>query len=210
MKHRIAISLAGFAAVVMIAGTFAVASRAQAEPVFQEQEPELTTMWVVPRGSVLILRLYDKPDPLGTTMVTVPAGQPIEVYTDQFYNNYWLKTKDGYYAHSYYLTNIDPSYDPAAARAAMSQEDLARENELLDKGWPIAVVSLILSHEIKIGFTMEQVIESWGNPDDQLTKSTSMGRDEYTWTYYTPPGGRKRTVISFDYRKVVVQIVTDK
>lgn len=210
MKQRIAISLAGIATVVMIAGTFAVASRAQAEPVFQEQEPALKTMWVVARGSVIVLRLYDKPDPLGKTMVTIPAGQPIEVFTDEIHNKHWFKTKDGHYAHSYYLTDVDPAYDPEAERAAMSSEEMARENELLDKGYSISDIALILSNEIKIGFTMEMVMDAWGNPDDTLIKSTAMGRDEFTWTYYSPPGGRKRTVLSFDYRKVVYQIATDK
>jgi len=212
MKCRIAVTLAGIAAIVMIAGTVVLPDSARAATVLQaqEQEPALQTMWVVARGRVLVLRLYDTPEVLGKTMATIPAGQTIEVHTDQMYNKYWFKTKEGYYAHSYYLTDVDPAFDPAAERAAMSEEQLQRENELLDKFGDLRWVSLILSHEIQIGMTMEMVTESWGRPDDFNVIQTSMGRDEYTWTYYTPPGDRKRTVVKFDYRKVVIDIATDK
>lgn len=208
MKNRISASLFSLVAMALVVGTFLLPEPAMAQEQEQEQA-DVQTMWVVARGEVLVLRLYDEPDPLGKTQKTVPAGSELKVHTDQVYNKYWYKTTEGFYAHSYYLTNVDPSYDPEAQRAQMSDEERQREGELMDKYNNLSIVSDILSQRIQIGFTMEQTMESWGNPDDQRISPTTMG-DNYVWTYYNPPGGIKRTVIKFDHRKKIISMQTDK
>ncbi len=206
MKRQIGIALAGAATLVMLVGLFSFPIQVQAQ---EEEESTVKTMWVVPRGTVLSLRLYDKPDPLGSTMKTVPAGLPIEVESAEMYAKYWYKTTEGYYAHSYYLTDVDPAFDPEAERATMSEEDVRREDELLRKYNNLQLVQDILNKRIAIGYTMEMMIDSWGRPDEQRTVPGTMG-DKYTWEYYTPPGGIKRTVINFNEVKKVINIATDR
>ncbi len=201
MKKFLAAPLA-LVALALVLGAFTT-------PTVQAQE-ELVNMWVVPRGQIMVLRLYDEPNPLGTTMATIPAGMEIKVHVDQMYNKYWYKTEEGYYAHRYYLTDVDPAYDPEAERAQMSQEDLAREQELLEKYNDIRIVNAIMAQAVpQVSWTMEMVIDSWGNPDDRQTIEKPMG-SEYTWIYYEPPGGINRTVIKFDHRRVVINVATDR
>jgi hypothetical protein len=190
----------------MLAGLFSIPVQVQAQ---DQEDSGVQMMWVVPRGEVLILRLYDEPDPLGKTMKTVPAGQPIEIETGEMHNKYWYRTTEGYYAHFYYLTDIDPALDPEAGRAAMTSEQLAREDELLEKYNDLRLVADIMAQKVNIGMAMEMVMDSWGRPDEQQTIPGTMG-DSYTWIYFTPPGGIKRTVIKFNERKRVISIVTDK
>jgi hypothetical protein len=134
----------------------------------------------------------------------------IKIYTDQMYNKYWFKTDEGYYAHRYYLTNVDPAFDAEAAHAGMSEEELERERQLLEKYNDVGIVSDIMNHSVpKVGWSMEMVIDSWGNPDDRQTVQQTMG-DEHTWIYYEPPGGINRTVIKFDHRRRVVNVATDR
>ncbi|MFC1628872.1 hypothetical protein ACFL3H_07145 [Gemmatimonadota bacterium] len=206
MKRRIGIALVGAATLVMLVGIFSFPVQVKAQ---QQDESTVKTMWVVPRGAVLSLRLYDKPDPLGTTMKTVPAGLPIEVETAEMYAKYWYKTTEGYYAHFYYLTDVDPAFDAAAERATMSEADLQREDELLQKYPNLARVAEIMGQRVSIGMEMEMVIDSWGRPDDQRTVPSTMG-DTFTWTYDTPPGGLNRTVIKFNEVKKVISIATDR
>ncbi len=205
MKRRIGIALAGAATLVMLVGLFSFPIQVQA----QEEESTVKTMWVVPRGTVLILRLYDKPDPLGSTMKTVMAGEPIEVETAEMHAKYWYKTTEGFYAHSYYLTDVDPAYDAEAERAEMSDEDVRWEDELLKKYNDIGLVLEIMNQKIRIGMSMEMVMDSWGRPDDQRIVPGTMG-DSFTWTYDIPPGDIKRTVVNFNERKRVINIATDK
>ena len=205
MKRRIGITLAGAATLIMLVGLFSFPVQVQA----QEEESTVKTMWVVARGTVLSLRLYDKPDPLGTTVKTIPAGMPIEVETAEMHAKYWYKTTEGHYAHSYYLSDVDPAFDAEAQRASMSDEDREREDELLRKYNDLRLVQDILNKRIAIGYTMEQMIDAWGRPDEQRTTPGTMG-DTYTWEYYTPPGGGKRTVIKFNEVKRVVEIAADK
>ena len=206
MKRRIGITLAGAATLVMLVGLFSFPIQVQAQ---EQEESTVKTMWVVPRGTVLILRLYDKPDPLGSTMKTVMAGETIEVETAEMHAKYWYKTTEGFYAHSYYLTDVDPAYDAEAERAEMSDEDVRWEDELLKKYNDIGLVLEIMNQKIRIGMSDEMVMDSWGRPDDHRIVPGTMG-DSYTWTYYMPPGGIKRTVVNFNERKRVINIATDK
>lgn len=206
MKRRIGIALAGAATLVMLAGLFSFPIQVQAQ---EQEESTVKTMWVVPRGTVLVLRLYDKPDPLGKTMKKVMAGDTIEVESAEMHAKYWYKTTEGFYAHSYYLTDVDPAYDAEAERAAMSDEDVRWEDELLKKYNDIRLVLEIMNQKIRIGMSMEMVMDSWGRPDDQRIVPGTMG-DTYTWTYDIPPGDIKRTVVNFNEIKKVVNIATDR
>ncbi len=77
MKLRKAAVLLALAAVVMTAGTLIMPSDAQADPVLQD--PPTKTMWIVGRGAVLVVPLYDEPNPLGKAMKKLPAGTTVEV-----------------------------------------------------------------------------------------------------------------------------------
>lgn len=209
MKYRMISSMFSAAALVLVVGVLAVPKTTKAGPVFQD--PPTRTMYVVGHGPVQVLRLYDQPDPLGKTQKVVPVGMPVEVYTDQLYNKYWYKTTEEFYAHQYYLTEIDPSL--AAAEEAVeeiSPEDRQREDELLAKYMDIEIVSMILRKEIRVGFTQDQVRDSWGEPDSwHLSKTTAMG-DEVMWEYDALPGKRGAARLSFDYRKKLVNYVVEK
>ena len=85
MKRRIGIAFAGAATLVMLAGLFSFPAQVRAQ---EQDDAGVQTMWVVPRGTVLILRLYDEPNPLGTTKKIVPAGQTVEVETAEMHNKY--------------------------------------------------------------------------------------------------------------------------
>jgi len=206
MKRRIGIAFAGAATLVMLAGLFSFPTQVRAQ---EQDDAGVQTMWVVPRGTVLILRLYDEPNPLGKTQKTIPAGQPIEVESNEMHNKYWYKTSEGYYAHFYYLTDVDPALDPEADRAAMSDEMRAREDELLKKYNNIQLVQNILAQKTEIGMSMDMIMDSWGSPDEYITIPGTMG-DSYSWIYFTPPTGFKRTVIKFNERKMVISIQVDK
>ncbi len=206
MKRRIGIAFAGAATLVMLAGLFSFPTQVRAQ---EQDDAGVQTMWVVPRGEVLILRLYDEPNPLGKTQKIVPAGQPVEVETAEMHNKYWYKTTEGFYAHFYYLTDVDPAHDPEAERDAMSDEMRVREDELLKKYNNIQLVQTILSQKTEIGMTMAMVMDSWNAPDDTITIPGTMG-GTWSWIYYTPPTGFKRTVIKFNEAKKVISIQVDK
>jgi hypothetical protein len=209
MKYRIISSIFSAAALVLVVGVLVVPKTAQAEPAIQD--PPSKTMFVIGHGPVQVLRLYDKPDPMGKTQKTVPVGMPIEIYTDQMYNNYWYKTTEGFYAHRYYLSETDPNL----AVAAPEEEDVdsverrRREDELLEKYKDLIMVTKILQGRIEIGFTMDQVRDSWGDPDSwRVLETTAMG-DRVLWEYDSTPR-RGATRLTFDYRKKLITRVTDK
>jgi len=171
-------------------------------------QTETKTMYAVGRGTVQVVRLYDKPDPLGKTMEKVLPGTEIKVLTDQLYNKFWYKTESGLYAHIRYLSETDPMAEEGGAESAVAAEeaDTARENELLAKYSDMTIVRKILNHQIDIGFTMDQVIDAWGQPyDRKILESTSLG-ERWQWRYEAD----KRAFLIFDERKKIVEIRFDK
>ncbi len=206
MNHRKAAALMAVATVLMIAGTLCPTASVQA------QDPPTKTMFAIGRGQVQVIRLYDKPEPLGTTMKEVLTGMPIEVLTDQLYNKYWYKTTEGFYAHVLYLTEEDPNAEDVGMEGGQTQEEIEHENALLQKYGDLRLVNLILTHQIQMGFTMDQVRDSWGNPDStQELESTALGS---TWQWiYSGRGDRNpknTTTLKFDYRRKVVDIRVEK
>ncbi len=212
MKSRIILASFCAAALVVVAGSLVMPRGAMAESA--DQDPETKQMFVVGRGPVQILRLYDNPDPLGKTQKIVLVGMPVEVYTDQMYNKHWYKTVEGFYAHSYYLVHTDPnlmvvSQDTGVADNTDRQQ---REDELLEKYKDIVMVGKIMRGEIEIGFTQEQVRDTWGDPDSwQVLETTALG-DRVLWEY--EPNDRNRlggsARLTFDYRKKLVNYVIDR
>jgi hypothetical protein len=164
------------------------------------------TMYAAGRGTVQVVRLYDKPDPLGKTMERVLPGTEIKVLTDQLYNKYWYKTETGLYAHIRYLSETNPMAEDVESESAPAEADPERESELLAKYTDMTIVKKILSHQIDIGFTMDQVIDSWGEPyDRKILESTSLG-DRWQWRYEAD----KKAYLIFDERKKLVEIRADK
>ncbi len=169
-------------------------------------QAEAKTMYAVGRGTVLVVRLYDKPDPLGKTMEKVLPGTQIKVLTDQLYNKYWYKTDTGLYAHIHYLSETDPMAEVAATQDVAAEADTEREGALLAKYSDIAIVQKILNHQIDIGFTMDQVRDAWGQPyDTKILESTSLG-ERWQWRYEAD----KKAFLIFDERKKLVDIRADK
>jgi len=201
MVHR---SNKGLTALVAIAlaSAFVLAAASEAPA----QEPATKTMYAVGRGNIQVIRLYDKPDPLGTTMEKLLPGSEVVVQTDQLFNNYWYKTSSGLYAHIRYLSETDPLAEMAAESEQQVDFDAERENALLAKYSDLGIVQKILAHQVEVGFTMDQVRDSWGQPDSTtLLESTSMG-DRWQWRYE----GDKKAYLFFDERKKIVEIRADK
>lgn len=201
MVHR---SNKGLTALVAIAlaSAFVLAAASEAPA----QEPATKTMYAVGRGNIQVVRLYDKPDPLGTTMEKLLPGTEVVVLTDQLYNDYWYKTSGGLYAHIRYLSESNPMAEMGAEQGAQIDYDAERENALLAKYSDLGIVQKILAGQIDIGFTMDQVRDSWGEPDStNLLESTSLG-DRWQWRYE----GDKKAYLFFDERKKVVEIRADK
>ncbi len=208
MKHRKAAALMAVATVLMVAGTLCPTA------IVEAQDPPTKTMFALGRGQTQVIRLYDKPDPRGTTMKQIPTGLPIEVLTDQLYNKFWYKTTEGFYVHALYLTEADPSANVAEAGAEAGQQevDSERENELLQKYGDLGLVSKILAGVVEMGYTMDQVRDAWGGPDSTLAlQDTAMGTI-WQWVY-SGRGDRqpiKTTTLKFDERKKIVDIKTEK
>ena len=209
MKSRIIFASFCVASLVMVAGSLNVSRSVLAESV--DQDPGTKQMFVVGRGNVQILRLYDKPDPLGKQQKVVLVGMPIEVQTDQMYNKHWYKTVEGFYAHSYYLSNTDPNLMVAVQDAVASDDPdrMRREDILLEKYKDIVIVGKIMRGECEIGFTQEQVRDSWGDPDSwRILETTALG-DRVLWEFdSTEARGPAR--LTFDYRKKLVNLVIEK
>jgi len=199
MKHRIAALWTG--AVVMLAvSLLAVPAVADA----QQEEQATKTMYIVGRGSVQVIRLYDEPDPLGTTVKTMVPGQPVEVYTDQMYNKYWFKTTEDLYAHSLYLSDVDPTAVTEGEQSEeMTEAQRRREDELLQKYQDLQVVNDILLGNVKPGMTMEMVEDAWGPPDNRTILETGATGDIWLWTY---DNEERRVDVKFDHRKRVAEI----
>jgi|GEM_PF-1712641 len=208
MKYRIISSIFIAAALTVFSCALVLPESAQAETAIQD--PPTKMMYVIGHGAIQVLRLYDTPDPLGKTQKTIPVGMQVEVYMDQLYNKYWYKTTEGFYAHQYYISETDPNLAaiPEAAEE-LSPEQQRREDELLDKYKDLVIVGKILRGEIEIGFTMDQVRDSWGEPDNwRILETTALG-DNVLWEYDAQPG-RGATRLTFDYRKKLVNMVTDR
>ena len=168
-------------------------------------QTETKTMYAMGRGIVQVIRLYDEPSPLGKTVERVLPGTEIKVLTDQLYNKYWYKTEAGHYAHIRYLSETDPMAEVAPSEGT-EEIDPERENALLAKYGDLAIVQKILSHQIEIGFTMDQVIDSWGQPyNREILQSTALG-DRVQWRYEAD----KKAYLIFDERKKLVEIRADK
>jgi hypothetical protein len=193
----------GWAAPVALALTVAFVLAAASSTGAQT---ETKTMYAMGRGTIQVIRLYDRPDPLGKTMARVLAGTEIKVFTDQLYNKYWYKTDNGYYAHIRYLSETNPMAEAATGGEETTQVDTERESALLTKYGDLTLVRKILSHQIDIGFTMDQVLDSWGQPySREVLQSTALG-DRVQWRYE----GDRKTYLIFDERKKVVEIRADK
>ena len=209
MKSRIILASFCAAALVMVAGSLVMSRSALAESA--DQDPETKQMFVLGRGSVQVLRLYDKPDPLGKSQKIVLVGMPIEVYADQMYNKHWYKTVEGFYAHSYYLSHTDPSLMVVSQDTGVTDDPdrQRREDILLEKYKDIIMVGKIMRGEVEIGFTQEQVRDSWGDPDTwRILETTALG-DRVLWEFdSTETRGPAR--LTFDYRKKVVNLVIEK
>jgi len=194
MKRNSSLMLS--AAAMMVAGLLSFPMNARAQQ-------STKTMYVVGRGTVQVVRLYDKPDPLGTTMKSLPSGSPIEVYTDQLYNKYWYKTSEGYYAHTLYLSDTDPNAEPGAAEGPKTSEEQKREADLLEKYKDLDVVNNILVGNVKPGMTMSMVADSWGQPDDKRLLQGNAAGDEWLWIY---DNAKHRADVQFDYRQRVAEV----
>ena len=199
MKHRIAALWTG--AVVMLAlSLLALPSDAVA----QQEEQATKTMYIVGRGPVQVIRLYDEPDPLGTTVKTMVPGQPVEVFTDQMFNKYWYKTSEGLYAHSLYLSEVDPTVEMGGSgEDEMTEAQRRREDELLEKYKDIQVVNDILVGNVKPGMTMEMVEDAWGQPDDRRMLESGPAGDIWLWVY---DNEERRVDVKFDHRERVAEI----
>ena len=199
MKHRIAVLWTG--AVVMLAlSLLALPSDAVA----QQEEQATKTMYIVGRGPVQVIRLYDEPDPLGTTVKTMVPGQPVEVYTDQMYNKYWYKTSEDLYAHSLYLSEVDPTAQmEGGGEEELTEAQRRREDELLEKYKDIQVVNDILVGNVKPGMTMEMVEDAWGQPDDRRMLESGPTGDIWLWVY---DNEERRVDVKFDHRERVAEI----
>lgn len=208
MKYRIISSIFGIAALTLVACALVIPRTAQAEPAIQDLPTK--TMFVIGHGTVQVLRLYDTPDPLGKTQKSVLAGMPIEIYTDQLYNNYWYKTTEGFYAHQYYLSETDPNLAAEAVETPeLTPELQRREDEMLEKYKDLVLVGKIIRGDIEVGFTMDQVRDSWGEPDNwRILESTALG-DRVLWEY-DPLPNRGAARLTFDYRKKLVNYVVEK
>ena len=211
MKHRKAVAPMALATVLMVSGSLYAAGTSEAAPAVQDTPAK--TMYVVGRGTVQVIRLYDAPDPLGNTMKTLPTGTPIEVLTDQLYNKYWYKTTEGFYAHVLYLSETDPAA-VVADQAADPEADvnIERENALLVKYGDLTMVSKIMIGQVEVGFTMDQVRDAWGTPDSTTElQSTALG-SIWQWVYSgrTDRNPRKTTTLKFDERKKLIDVKTEK
>jgi hypothetical protein len=211
MKHRKAVALMAIATVLMVSGSLYAAGTSKAAPAVQDTPAK--TMYVIGRGNVQVIRLYDAPDPLGKTMKTLPTGMPVEVLTDQLYNKYWYKTTEGFYAHVLYLSETDPAAMVAdQAGDPTTEVDVERENELLVKYGDLTIVSKIMAGQVEVGFTMDQVQDAWGNPDSRTElQSTALG-SIWQWIYSgrTDRNPRNTTTLKFDERKKLVDVKTEK
>ena len=212
MKSRIIFASFCVAVLVMVAGSLDVPRSAMAESVVQD--PETKQMFVVGRGPVQVLRLYDKPDPLGKTQKVILVGMPVEVHTDQMYNDHWYKTVEGFYAHSYYLVHTDPNLMTVSEETEDTGDPdrQRREDMLLEKYKDIIMVGKIMRGEVEIGFTQEQVRDTWGDPDSwQVLETTALG-DRVLWEFEPNEKNRLRgsARLTFDYRKKLVNYVIDR
>ena len=136
---------------------------------------------------------------------------PVEVYADQMYNKHWYKTVEGFYAHSYYLSHTDPHLMVVSQDTGVTDDpdQQRREDLLLEKYKDIVMVGKIMRGECEIGFTQEQVRDSWGDPDTwRVLETTALG-DRVLWEFdSTETRGSAR--LTFDYRKKVVNLVIEK
>lgn len=212
MKSRIILASFCVTALVIVTGSLVLSRSALAEPA--DQDPETKQMFVMGRGPVQILRLYDKPDPLGKSQKIVLVGMPIDVYTDQMYNKHWYKTVEGFYAHSYYLSNTDPNLMTVSDDTGVTGDpDIQRrEDLLLEKYLDIVMVGKIMRREVEIGFTQEQVRDAWGDPDSwQVLETTALG-DRVLWEFEPNDNNNLKgsARLTFDYRKKLVNLVIDR
>ncbi len=199
MKHRIAALWTG-TALMLALSLLAVPADADA----QQEEQATKTMYIVGRGSVQVVRLYDEPDPLGTTVKTMVPGQPVDVFTDQLYNKYWYKTSDGLYAHSLYLSDVDPTaMVEGGSGEELTDAQKRREDELLEKYQDIQVVNDILLGNVRPGMTMEMVRDAWGAPDDRRQLESGATGDIWLWVY---DNKERRVDVRFDHRQRVAEI----
>ncbi|MFO7768144.1 MAG: hypothetical protein R6W82_04185 [bacterium] len=200
MKHRIAALWTGTAVMVALS-LLALPADADA----QQEEQATKTMYIVGRNDVQVIRLYDEPDPLGTTVETMVPGQTVEVFTDRMYNKYWYKTSEGHYAHSLYLSEVDPTVSAGSGEAGeeLTEAQREREDELLEKYKDIQVVNDILVGNVKPGMTMEMVEDAWGQPDDRRILESGPTGDIWLWVY---DNEERKVDVVFDHRKRVAEI----
>ncbi|MBW2084414.1 MAG: hypothetical protein JRI54_00055 [Deltaproteobacteria bacterium] len=55
-----------------------------------------------------------------------------------------------------------------------------REEQLAKTGWSREIINAVMEHKIRVGMTMDQVLESWGNPDSKYTSGNYQ-----IWQYET-------------------------